>query len=223
MRISRRSVMRPFAFCWRLPRKETKSTSACCAFDSVHLSSRPMPRGLRQSRDATRFSRHQHRGAAQLPATQCLQRFVRVLQSENLRLRANRNPCGQREKFFTIAAGEVRHRTDAALVPKIAVRKRGNIAHVDPAADHRAAAFHSSQGRGNQLADWRKNDGGVEFFRRRLIRSARPTCAQIARKFLAGGAPGPGYSEDFAVLMTRHLRNQVCRHAESVKTEPSRI
>src|SRR5205085_3368446 len=107
----------------------------------------------------------QHRCAAQFSGTQRCQRFVRLFEREGLRFRANRNPRRDSEKLFAVAAGEIRDRGYRALVPKIAIRKRRNVAHVDPAADDYAAALHVSERRGNERTDRREDDRRVYFFR----------------------------------------------------------
>ena len=60
--------------------------------------------------------------------------------------------------------GEVCDGANAAFLPQQFVRKRGNVAHVNSAADDDPAFFERFESQRHQLAGWRKNDGSVELF-----------------------------------------------------------
>ena len=67
-------------------------------------------------------------------------------------------------------------------------------------ADEPPARTQGTQGCGNEAADWRKDDGSIERFRRLLIGSTRPHCTQLAREGLARLIRGTRECENTAAL-----------------------
>ena len=53
-------------------------------------------------------------------------------------------------------AGQVGHRPQRALAPEDLVGERGDVAHVDPGADHRPAGSHGAEGGRDELPDGAK-------------------------------------------------------------------
>ena len=87
------------------------------------------------------------------------------------------------------------------------------------AAEHEDAAFLQSFQRGrNELAGGRKNNGGIEFFRRLIRCFARPHRAELQRKLLMLRAARGRVN--FRAPVARHLNRDVRGRAETVKSEP---
>src|SRR5262249_1157552 len=96
------------------------------------------------------------------------------------------------KEFVSIASGEVCDGAKAALLPKEFVRKGGQVAHVDVAADDGAALADGFERQGNELARGREDDGAVQPLRRRGVRGAGPN-----------GSQGPGELLSLAVASAR--------------------
>ena len=129
-------------------------------------------------------------GAVERAGAQRGQSFIRLLEREGLRLRPDRNARRKLQKFFAVAPRQIRDRRNRPLVPQIAIRKRGDVAHMDAGADDASSSFQNPQRCRHERADRRKDNGGVEFFRRRCVRSARPVYAQPSANFCASISPG---------------------------------
>ncbi len=122
-----------------------------------------------------------------------------------------------------VGAGEVGDRAQHALAPQEFVRKGRDLAHVDAAADHRAALAHRAQRHRHQAADRREQHGGVERLGRRLGGGSGPGAAEAEREGAARGVVGPGEGEDAPSLPDCQLRDQVCGGAETVDAEGARF
>jgi len=96
---------------------------------------------------------------------------------------------GALEELFAIPSGEVRHRADDALLPQQAIGEGRDVAHMDAATDHYAPFGNRSQCSGHQLAHWREDNRGVEWFRRHLVGAARPPRTELPREILGRNRP----------------------------------
>src|ERR671937_1326407 len=95
-------------------------------------------RQRRYSRSAFRWSMIgdlKDRGAAQFARAEFFQRDVGFFKRESFGLSLYASASGELEKFFAVAARQVGDRSDGAFVPKIDIWKRGDVAHVNPAAN----------------------------------------------------------------------------------------
>ena len=72
----------------------------------------------------------------------------------------------------------------------------------------------------HECADRREDDGGIQFFGRRLVRSASPGSTETLRKFLGLGIAGAGEGENFTSFKNCDLRDDMGGGAKSVKAEP---
>ena len=86
-----------------------------------------------------------------------------------------------------------------------------------------AATVDRAQCRWHQRADWRENNGRIEFLRRCFIRSARPDGAETDREFPRLRISRARESENVPALMPRDLGHDVRRRAKAVKAESLRI
>ena len=85
---------------------------------------------------------------------------------------------------------------------------------MNPAAHHRASLAHGSQRGGNQRSGGRKNNRGIQFLGRTLVRCACPYRAQAFRKALRLFIAAAREGVHAAALMAGHLRDDVGRGAE---------
>src|SRR4051812_18004165 len=84
---------------------------------------KPNPIVLQPATSAALSVRDEDGRAANLPCPECGQGIIRLCEREGLYLRAYGNGGGEREKLLAIAAGEVRHGADDALLPEDVVRE----------------------------------------------------------------------------------------------------
>src|SRR5690606_4932243 len=110
-----------------------------------------------------------------------------------------------------------------ALSPKQRVRERRYVAHVDAAADERAAFAQRFERGRYQRPDRGENDCGIEQFRGRLIAAARPSCAQRQSELLCSNIAGAREGVHLLSLRARDLRNDVRRCAEPIDPETPRV
>src|ERR1019366_6993650 len=89
----------------------------------------------------------------------------------------------------------------------------------DAAADHASALAHRFQRRRHQRAHRRENNGGIEPFRRRLFRAARPYRAERARGGLGGGVALAREAKYAPALPDRDRRQDMGGGAEAVEAE----
>ena len=136
---------------------------------------------------------------------------------------AQRNLGGQGEEFLAVATREVGDGAERPLLPQDLIGKSGNVAHVNAAAHHRAAAAGRAQGRRHERAAGREDDGGVEFFRWRRVGAPRPRRAERAGKVLSGTVAGLGKGKDAPALMGGDLADDVRGRAEAVKAQAFRV
>ena len=99
------------------------------------------------------------------------------------------------------------------------IGERRNVAHVNPAADDRAAALEHAQRCRDERTDRREDDRGIELFRRHFVRASCPDGAEPAREFLRRRVAWSGKRKKFPALMPRHLRNDVGRGAEAIDSQ----
>src|SRR5215469_1567267 len=92
---------------------------------------------------------------------------------------------------------------------------------MNAAADDRAATFQHAKRRWHKRSDWCKNNCGVETFGWRFIRAARPLRTQSTGEFLRLDIARTGKSKHLPLLMTRHLCDDVCCRAKTIKAEPT--
>ena len=136
-----------------------------------------------------RASRHEHGGPSEPASAQVVERLVGPLERERTvvwtfaRGASARNSCA-------VGAGEIGDRDEAAFLPENGVGEGRDVAHVDAAADHGPALAHGLERGGNQRADRRKDDGGVERFRRAIVGAARPSAPSYRANSCAAVSPG---------------------------------
>ena len=95
-------------------------------------------------------------------APQALERLVGLLEREQLHLGAHRDLRRQRQELLPVAPGEVGHRADHPLPPQVVVGERGDVAHVDAAADHHSPFRHRPQRQRHQVPRRSEDDGRVQ-------------------------------------------------------------
>lgn len=105
------------------------------------------------------------------------QSFVGAFEREGPSGGPHRDARGEREKFFGIAASEVRDGTEAAFLPKEFIREGGEVGHMYPAANDNAAFVERFESSRNEAADGRENEGRVEFGGRQRVAAPGPGCA----------------------------------------------
>ncbi len=123
------------------------------------------------------------------------------------------------QEFMRVGAGEIRHRHHMPLLPQQRIRKARNVRHVDAAADHAPALAHRFERRRHQRADRCEDDGGVERFRRHLVRAAGPHGAERAREVLRRAVALAREGEHAPPLPDRDLRQDMGSGAKAVKAE----
>ena len=94
---------------------------------------------------------------------------------------------------------------------------------MDAGANDAPAGANRGERGGNERADGREDDGGVERLGRQLVRAAGPDGPEAPRERLSRAIAGPRKRIDVAVLGSRDLREQMRRGAEAVETEPARV
>src|SRR4029077_14875841 len=72
-----------------------------------------------------------------------------------------------------------------------------DVAHVNSSGNYDTAFIEMTQCDRHECADRREDDGGIQFFGRRLVRSASPGSTETLRKFLGLGIAGAGEGENF--------------------------
>ena len=90
---------------------------------------------------------------------------------------------------------------------------------MDAGAHHAAALAYRLQRQRHEIADGRVDDRGIERLGRHLVGSAGPGRAQAPRERLSGDVSGPREREHRSALPVRHLRDDMGRGAEAVKTQ----
>ena len=83
-------------------------------------------------------------GALDEALAEQVQGLVGSLQRKRLYFGSDGHLGSQGQEFFAILPGEVGYRADHSFTPKDVIGKRGDIAHVDAAAD-----YHAAFGRGS--------------------------------------------------------------------------
>ena len=101
---------------------------------------------------------------------------------------------------------------DCPLLPYVAIRKRGDVAHVISTAYHRPAGCKHAQSGRHKLSYWREDNGGIKFLRRCLIRAAGPDGAEPPREILCCRIARTRERENLASLITRHLHDDAPLH-----------
>ena len=131
-------------------------------------------------------SHHEHGRPAQAPAAGA--RAPRSpARAGRSRPPSTGRPAAPAREVLAVGPREVRDRAQHALAPEQLVRERGDVAHVDAAADHAAALADRSQRRRHELARRGEDERGVELLRRRAESVARPLGAELEGERL--GAP----------------------------------
>src|SRR3546814_10583933 len=97
-------------------------------------------------------------------------------------------------------------RDDLAFTPQIGIGETGNIAHVNARAHHLAALADRLQRCGNEGADRREYDRGIQLFGRQVGRPARPAAPQRPRELLPALVAFLREGIDFAPLPGDDLR-----------------
>src|SRR5437667_12868964 len=72
----------------------------------------------------------------------------------------------------------------------------------------------------HECSDRREDDGGIQFFGRRLVRSASPGSTETLRKFLGLGIAGAGEDKNFTSIKNCDMRDDMGSEAEPVKAMP---
>src|ERR1700738_4734039 len=165
----------------------------------------------------------QHRSPLQRPATQLLQGEIRIAERKALHGGGKAHARGESEEFLPVGAGEIRDRRHRTLAPQQPVRKRRHIAHVNAGAYHAPAWTYAGERGGNERADGRKHNGGIEPLARPLVRAAGPHRAEFAREALAGCIPRAREREHAPALPPGQLGEQMRRGAEAIEAEVARL
>src|SRR5579859_189318 len=162
----------------------------------------------------------EHGCARDLAPPQTGQRLIGRLGCEASYGHLDWDAAHQTQELFAVTARQVRHRTQAALLPQEPIRKRWYVAHVDAAAHHRSTAAGRLERGHNQTPDWRENERRIERFRRTLVGAAGPASPQFTRERLPLDVAWPGERVHLLALPHCHLGNNVSGCAEAVDAQP---
>ena len=88
---------------------------------------------------------HEHGGAVEFAGPELFERGVSIVQFKSFYFRFHRDARRDFEEFFAVAARQVRDGSDYALVPKIDIWKRRDVAHVNSTANNDAAFYQGFQ------------------------------------------------------------------------------
>jgi hypothetical protein len=138
-------------------------------------------------------------------------------------VRLDRDAAGEREKLHAVAAGQVRDGADHPLAPQQRVRHRGDVAHVNAAADQCSALAQRAQRGGHQRTDRCEDDRGVELHGRRSIAVARPGSSELQCELLRTDIARAREGVDLLAMPPCDLRNDVCGGAEAIDAKPLRV
>src|SRR5690606_3734349 len=141
----------------------------------------------------------------QLAGAQLLEREIGIGERERLNGGVERDFSRELEELRAVAPSQIRNRANRALSPKQRVRERRYVAHVDAAADERAAFAQRFERGRYQRPDRGENDCGIEQFRGRLIAAARPSCAQRQSELLCSNIAGAREGVRLLSLRARDL------------------
>src|ERR1700694_6157797 len=127
------------------------------------------------------------------------------------------------QEFLAVLPRQVGDRTDLSFHPQQLVRKRRDVTHVDAGADDYPTRIKDFQPSRRQRPDGREDQSGVERFRRRRERVARPFGPDAARERLLFRIARRGKGEDPSTLEPGDLGDDVRRVAEAIQTDALRI
>ena len=94
---------------------------------------------------------------------------------------------------------------------------------MNPAANHNSAFREGAQCYRNKLTNRRKNNRGIELFRRHLVGTTGPLRAQLFRRFLSSLVACSREGKDFSALIKRNLCDQTRGIAKTVNAEAMRV
>jgi len=106
-------------------------------------------------------------------------------------MHVQRNRRRERKKLARVFARKIRHREQSTLLPKQRVWKARNVAHVNAAADDRAAFLRRGERARNERADGREDQRDVERLWRGRVGILRRGRAERAREFRRRLIAGP--------------------------------
>src|SRR5262249_31299499 len=105
------------------------------------------------------------------------------------------------------------------LLPEQPIGKARNVRHVDATAAAPAALLHRLERHWNKRADRRKNDRGIEWLRRHLVRAAGPDRTERLCKCLRRIIAAAGEGVDAPALPGRDLGQNVRGGATAAEAE----
>src|SRR6476660_5563255 len=141
--------------------------------------------------------RHQNGGPGEPAGAQSRQSFVSLCQRKSFCFSPYWDTRRNFQKLRAIAPGQIRDRTNRPLTPQIAIWKARDVAHVNSSGNYDTASIEMTQCDRHECADRREDDGGIQFFGRRLVRSASPGSTETLRKFLGLGSAGASEGKNF--------------------------
>src|SRR5437667_10057729 len=118
------------------------------------------------------------------------------------------------QKLRAIAPSQIRDRTNCPFTPQIAIWEARDIAHVNSSGNYDTAFIEMTQCNRHECSDRREDDGAIQFFGRRLVRSASPNSTETLRKFLGLGIPEPANDENCMSFINRYLSIDMGSQAE---------
>lgn len=152
------------------------------------------------------------------------ERFVGLLEGEELDVRSHRQSSGFEEKIFAVLTRVVCDRADATLTVDRRIREGRDIAHMDAAQDERRAFIEMGERGRNDLACGRKHDGRIEPHRRLFEGVANPRGAELVGQGLVLVAIARAH-EDLRPAPACDLNRDVssCPKAVDAKARASKI
>jgi hypothetical protein len=150
---------------------------------------------------------------------QIVQRPVRLFQPVQLDRCPHRHSWGERQERFAILSGQVGNGTNHPFFPQPGIWKRWNIAHVDTSADDDAAFLHRAERLWDERPHRREDERCLQLFRRRFVRTPCPDSSELSREDLTLQITRPGEGINGPPLPHGHLRENMCRSTEAIKTQ----
>src|SRR5207248_9720789 len=124
------------------------------------------------------------------------------------------------KNLLAIRPRQIRHGTNCSLVPKPLVRKRRNIAHVNPCADHVSPFPNGSQRHRHKFPRRRKDNRRIEQLGRQRPGITGPYRAERTSKGLPRQIARPRKRVNLSPLEAAYLSNDMGRRATTIKPDP---
>src|ERR1700677_3524546 len=159
-------------------RREEEDDWPCSPTALIHLNGGPNSHERSGLRSTLSNSRNEYRGAFEAPGAEIPQRLIGLGERVAGRLRNDADRRRQLQEVEPVLPGEIGDRHELPLLPKQAIGKGRNVAHMDARANDSTAFANRLQRQGNEISGRRKDDRGVEGLRRYFVRAAWPFCAE---------------------------------------------